>query len=100
MNCDTKPNECEQPFSSTESTMTYVPWSGHVLGILPLVAGSVFISISAFRYASDLHSLDHFSTLLLLVAGVSLQSFSLIGFIITTCGRRRLISVYSALIVI
>lgn len=80
--------------------MTYVPWSGHVLGILPLTAGSVFISISAFRYASDLHSSDHLSTLLLLAAGVSLQSVALIGFMIVASGRKSLISVYSALIVL
>lgn len=80
--------------------MKYVPWSGHILGILPLSAGSVFISISAFRYASDLHSPDHLSTLILLAAGVSLQSFGLIGFMIVASCRKSLISVYSALIVL
>lgn len=80
--------------------MTYVPWSGHVLGILPLTAGSIFISISAFRYAGDLHSSDHLSTLLLLAAGVSLQMFSLLGFMIVGSGRKKVISFYSSLIVL
>lgn len=94
------PQSSDHTTSIQHVMMGFIPWSSHVLGILPLLIGGIFFSMATFRFATDQFSKDRTSTIVLLSLAVALQCTSLIGFVIVSSARKRPTSVYSSIIVV
>lgn len=80
--------------------MGFIPWSSHLLGILPLLIGGILFALATFRFATDQFSKDRTATVFVLCLAVALQCTSLVGFVIVSSARKRPTSLYSSIIVV